>query len=444
MDKQIILNKKISNSIIIFSLAFLVRLVYIAIFYYPDIAKSFSDDLAYMNMTQNIIEQGFWLTNLESLGSYSGAVGPGIGWILLPVVAVFGANWLAVFIYVAIGSALISVLIYKIALFLYNKRIALFASIYSIFFISFMKYTISSGKDIWMTLLFLFTIYLIIRLDEKSKRFVLYTVLSAFIYTVLFHLDERFLILSPVLFLFLTIKNLKPLKLEIKKPLIFTLFVLLLTLPWTLRNYKVYKRVLFVSVRTAPLTENLIGYEPKEYLSSNKDRWYISETKIDSISKGLIPERELLMDMDKQQINAIKMGITPKPYNYWQIVWASFINFWEPVDFKYSYYHDGYRFDGKWSFKHNISTGLTYGIVLIFSIIGLFYLFNKNRRINYLLIFLTLTYFFIHLFLIPFTKYRYRLPIEPIVIIYGCYGIFIMFNLLKFHLYNNRKIKNIE
>ena len=421
----------------IFIFALVIRLLYIIVFYYPGISEEFADDKAYMNIAENLLQQGFWLSDLEMLGSYSGVVGPGIGWILYPVVAIFGSNWLAVFIYVAVGSAFIPVLIYKLAGFLYNQRVALFAAFMGIIYVPFIRYTLSAGKDIWMTLFLLLVVYVLLRQKNKWNGF-LYFLLIGFLYTFLFHLDERFLIFAPfILLFFLSETGLSPGK-RYLKAITFTSLVVLMTIPWVVRNYQVYDRVILISVRTAPYTEKIFGYEPVEYFPAHEGRWKIPEATLDSIKNNQIENPDQLKKIKTpQQIDAIKKGILPEDFTYWETVWSSFINFWEPIDLVYSYYQTGHRFDGRWSLRHNLSVGFTYGVMLLFSLVGLFYLYKRNKSISNLFLIILIIYMSLHIFLIPFTNSRYRLPLEPIIIIYGSYG------LIKALSFFNNKIRKV-
>lgn len=414
-------------SVIIFISAVLVRLFYVYLSYYPGFYETLSDDIAYMNLAQNILEQGFWLKDLEILGSYSSVVGPGIGWIILPVVAILGNNWLAIFIYVSFGSALIPVFIYKIAQELYANGIALFASLIAIFYVSFIKYTLSTGKDLWMTLLLIVVIYLFVR-QRKDKAIHLMSFLGM-AYVVLVHIDERMLIFAPVFVFFILLDKKFVFSIRWKKSLLFTGLVILFMIPWLVRNYQVYNRIILVSVRTNPYTEKIFGYTEKQYFPSHEGRWFIREGKIDSIRQGIIdnPIEQVKKIKSQQHVDAIKSGILPTKFNYWQTCWSSFLNFWEPIDVVYGYYQTGYRFDGKWSLKHNLSVGLTYGVMLIFSLFGFYYLFRRERYFTIFFLSLILLYMLVHVFAIPFTNSRYRLPIEPIIIIYGSYGLYIVF-----------------
>ena len=216
---------------------------------------------------------------------------------------------------------------------------------------------------------------------------------------------------------------------RLSKAFLFSALVIIFSSPWLIRNYKVYNRVILVSIRTAPYTEKLLRYEHIDYTVPHEGRWYISETRIDSIKNNLIKNPEQLEKIKTpQQIDAIKKGVLPHNFNYLETIWSSFLNFWEPVDFLYGYYQTGHRFDGKWSFKHNLSIGFSYGIMLLFSLFGFYYLFRKNKEYSILFLSVILIYMLLHILLIPYTNSRYRLPLEPIIIIYGSYGLIKIFS----------------
>jgi 4-amino-4-deoxy-L-arabinose transferase-like glycosyltransferase len=400
----------------IFIGAIIVRVAYLALFYSPDYYKNLSDDIAYMNLAVEMINQGIFITDLEQLGLYSSIVGPGIGFLILPVVLVFGKNWLAVFIYTSVVSALIPVLIYKLGKLLSTSYVAVFAALWAIIYVPLIKLNLSCGKDVWMTLLFTAIIYLF--LHPNFKKGFKYIIYSAILYVLLIHVDERFLVISPVLFIWL-IWNIKiDLKYRVRRTVMFILVCIVFSVPWIVRNYITYDRVVLISVRTAGFTDKLFGYEPKEYFPTHEGRWYLSESQIDSVKNSLF-NNAILKKVEQQQIDAIREGKIPHKFSYAETVMASFINFWEPIDINKGYYQTGYRYDPAWSFKHNISVFFTYGVMLLFFFFGIWRLWITRPNELKLIISLILIYSLVHALFIPFTVFRYRIPIDPLIIILG-------------------------
>lgn len=410
-------------------LALAIRLLYVFGLYTPDYYLNLSDDLAYMNLAIQLGEQGFWLTNLQQLGTYSSIIGPGIGWFIFPVVSLFHGSWLALFIYTALIGSLIPVVTYKLALLLFDKRIALISGLWASLYFLHIKYTLSAGKDLWMTLLLLTIIYLTVRyrLTEKIK----YLFGSAILYTLLIHLDERFLILS-ILFLGFFILVDRNKSRPFLRPLLFVVTVSMLSLPWLIRNYRVYNRVILISVRTAPITEKIFGYSHISYFPSHEGRWFLSNAQLDSVKQGMVSRNIRKKLESEQQVEAIKKGILPHRFSYTEKILSNFINFWEPFDFNAGYYQTGYRYDGRWSLKHNLITLTSYATLLLLFPLGFWLLYRKKRFLALYLLAIMLLYFLPHFLLIHFTTYRYRAPLDPLIIIIGCAGIYFAFSRLVY------------
>lgn len=409
-----------NGMVYLFVSALVVRLIYITFLYSNDFHNNLSDDIAYMNLADQMIKQGIFVTDLENLGLYSSVVGPGIGWLLIPVILLFGTNWLPVFITTAIISSIIPALIYRLSKLLVSQNAAFLAGTWSVFYMPFVKYTLSAGKDIWMTLLLILLILSLFRL-KKNPRTVLLIAISI-IYTFLFHLDERFLLISPLIIIYFLFFTGLGKSTRFKQTALFIAFVLLLSIPWTIRNHIVYDKIILISVRTAPYTDKIFGYTPIEYFPSHEGRWYLSPKQLDSIQNDEIVS-EIEKTLEPQHIDAIKNGNLPHKFTSWETMKATFVNFWQPIDLQPSYYQSGFRFDPMWSLKHNLSIGLTYGVILLFSLYGIYMFFKNYHPDFFFIILLILLYSAIHVFLIPFTHYRYRIPIDPYIIILGCYGI---------------------
>ena len=156
-------NKQIVS--IIFIVAFTIRLAFAIYSYNKNVMANFRDDLAYMNFAENVIEQGPFVLDIQQLDPSAKVVGPGIAWIMSIVMLIFGHNWLPIFILNVFISSLTCVLIYLFALELFNKKVAIISLIWCVFYISFIKYVPTSGKEIWIIFLFTSVIYLTIKLS---------------------------------------------------------------------------------------------------------------------------------------------------------------------------------------------------------------------------------------------------------------------------------------
>jgi 4-amino-4-deoxy-L-arabinose transferase-like glycosyltransferase len=407
----------------LFLSALLIRLVFVLYQYENDVVDTFGDDKAYKHYGEEVLRQGIFVTDLEALGSYAGAVGPGMGWILGIIFLFFGNNWISVFIVNAFVGALVPVAIYFSCKHLVNKKIAAIVSCYSIFYIFFIKYTASAGKDLWMVFLLLITIYLLIKSAEK-KRGTIYLFALAIVFVFLIHLDERFMVYSPLLFIVIVSRGQFPVKTRISRALLFAVLVILLMIPWSVRNYRVYERVILISIRTNPFTEKFFGYEQKKYLEDDyRSRWYISPDRIDSIINGQVRTHDCGIEITPGQIEAMKKGKLPRDFTKAEYYRKAVFRLWQPFTPKYgTYCQEGYRFL-RWSPRHNVGVILSYSWLLLFLPFGFYYLFRNNRFSFYLLLSILVLHTLLHVLFVPFIDDRYRIPVDPYIIMISFAGL---------------------
>lgn len=412
--------------LLLLGIGFVIRLFLVLKGYQSNVMAGFSDDNAYMNLALNMIQQGLFVTDLQQLGTYSSVVGPGMGIILYIPALIGGGSWIPVFILVAFGSALIPVFIFLAGREYFGIMTAYAASIWAMLYVPFYKNVASAGKDLWMTLGFIIFIWYFGRyLFDKKEITIKDILVSGVIYGFLILLDERFLVLSPVFFFFMVLNFSGPkTTVCVKQALLFAGVVILMLVPWTIRNYIVYERFILVSVRTAPVTEKLFGLSHIEYFPSSINAWYVSPEVIDSIQKGIKgPETETGEYLSPQQVDAMRQGIVPHKFSGGEYLLSNFIEFWQPMDIWYAYKQDGYRFDGKWSVMHNISILFSYGVLIPFFIWGVIKLYKVKRNHALLFISLILLYMVFHMVMVPFTEYRYRMPLDSILILLAFYSI---------------------
>jgi hypothetical protein len=220
----------------------------------------------------------------------------------------------------------------------------------------------------------------------------------------------------------------------IKEYLFVTVILILLLVPWTIRNYMAYKGFVFINTRTVDLREigkrnvtmnarikNMINLAN---INITKNQNYPSEKEREMIKKGLNPNKR-----SPDEIIAIKSNIYPastfiKRKFYW------FVELWRPARF-----HDGYfpfpdaRFQRRWSLRHNTLGILCYGVLLPFMFLG-FYILVKEK--NKIWVFLTLPILLQTLLhVLQWGRNRYRIPIDCFVIIIAVFGFNYMFQKIR-------------
>jgi hypothetical protein len=150
--------------------------------------------------------------------------------------------------------------------------------------------------------------------------------------------------------------------------------------------------------------------------------YYIHEHQFDSVIAGHKTHTDRGRKISPEMVKAMKRGELPKPLTGIKAMWVRTLSMLEPIQIKGRYERSGYFYYMK-SLKHNIATFLFYGILFLFSFPGFYYLYQLNRKVFYIFLFVILSYTFIHALAIPYTNWRYRLPLDSIFIIVGWLGI---------------------
>jgi len=411
-------NKQILTVILVFSL--ISRLGY-GFYMFQNLGTcGFCDDWDYISYANQIIEQGIWVKDISKLLDARG--GPGFPLIIAVLFALFGENYLAVVILNAIISSLITILIYKLGEEIFNKKVGLISSIWSIFYILHIRYIPTVLKEVLLAFIFSLIIYLFI-LETKRCLISWKSLLLPILYGFFIHIDERYFVYFPILiFAFIILDN-ESRKNGIKKATLFLSIVLLLMIPWILRNYYVYKRPIILTEMTAKFTDRIFGYDEeikkRDVKSVKQIEFYESIT--DSILSGMG------VKSSGGRVEGIKKGISlgyiPHTYNGLENWYAEFKELWRPIRFNGGYVGGGYRFEGpSWSLKHNLTEGLTYGILLPFFLIGLYFVFKSRNKYGIFILLIIFTHTIIHTTL-AWARNRYRIPIDAFIIVIAFYGI---------------------
>ncbi len=409
---------KITNTSLLFyiiSVAFIIRLILALYGYYTKVYEGFADDLAYYSLAESVMTQGFFLPDITSMNSVAKVVGPGMGWILAILFTLLGKSWLVIFLFNTLLSTGLCILIYYLGKELFNETIGLMALIWSSVYYFYLRFIVTSGKEIWIHFLFLSTIFCVLRFRKVSRKWIP-LLLCSLSYSLLIHIDERFFAYIPLLFVALFMLNTDSIIKKLQSALIFSLIVFMCMVPWLIRNYHVYHKIVILSVRTAPITDKLFGYPYQEYYANNDWAWELTPTQIDSVRNGYTAH---LIDGEirPEFAAAIRRGLLPHKFSTGEKLWSRFLELWAPVDFHEGYKLDGYLWDGKWSLKHNLVSGLMYGMLIPFFFYGMLKLKTKDNQIFVFLLCIFIWHTIIHVLFIPYTLERYRIVLDCFLIV---------------------------
>lgn len=432
--------KKTKYLYLLVIIAFLVRIIFGISFYLNNDTSKFSDDFDYISYARAIQNEGIFKTSVEEINKphidfdrdykTTHLAGPGYPIILAFLFSVFGEYYLLPIILNALLNTLLCVFIYLISIEHFNKKIAFFTLIWSTFYIYLFRFVPFLLKETLVFTLFIGMIYFLLK-SRLHKNWI-YVIITSFFFTYLIHTDERYFLYFPIITIaYLFYKN-KKLKIRILQGLTFSILTLIFMIPWTIRNYKAYNQIVILTPRTTSFTYKLFGYEKP--LHSDKTSVYtnlkLTEEQISSINKG-----ESINNISERDIKIIKKSLDLgfELYSF-PIVkqWITkFIDFYTPVRFKYSLIASGFLLKGPWSLKHNIISLLTYGLLIPLFIIGIINGIKNKQKIILFFVFIIFIHTFLHVVL-TYTVQRYRIPIDPFIIIISFYGLTNLFPRLKF------------
>lgn len=405
------------------------RIGYGLYFFHMNGTSKYVDDFAYISVADRMLEQGLFFTDISNMHSNADVVGPGFPLILAIMFKIFGHNYYPVVILNALLSTFTMFIIYKLGDLVFNQRIALVSAIWSVFYIQQIRYIPHLLKESWVIFLFPLIVYLFIYNLNRLKidwRIIIFSLL----YSLLIHIDERYFTYFPMFIIMFLLLDINGWKQGLRKMLIFTATTLLLLVPWTIRNYKVYDRPVLLSVRTAKFTDPIWGYKDDNETIELRNYIDFMTAKRDSILKGeeiSIKKSSRVLSMKK----AISQGIIPHKFNPVERCWVESIELWRPVRFRGGFVGKGFRYEGpSWSLKHNLSQGLTYGILLPFLIVGCFFIVYNRCKAGYVFISIFIIHTIIHAVL-DHARNRYRIPIDAFVIIVSFYGIYYIIEQVK-------------
>ena len=422
----VLLNNK--SIIILFLLTLLLRIIYSIYEYQTDIMSTYVDDLAYQEFALNIMKQGPLVLDITNI--HFDYIPPGIPLFVAAIWSVFGHNWFIVFVFNSVISSVTVVLIFLIGRNICDKHFALLVGFYAIIYIFYFYYIPKAGKENLLIFFLVLICFLYIKMFKNFKmKYLIFLILS---FTLLIHTDERFLAYIFPFILLLFLIDQKSWKEKLVYSGIFCTCILILMIPWTVRNYIVYNRLILITPRTNKIVDKVFRIKSDQSLGNykiNHNPWYLSENQIDSIINGQKFKFNQGSQIPIYQIDAMKRGNLPDSFTKIETIYYAFLELWRPFRFNEGYSTNGYRFEKPWSLKHNLTIGLSYGLLLPFFIIGLILLFINNRKIFYLFFVIIIWHTMIHIFFVPFTRNRYRVPIDSIIIISAIYA---LYHLIKF------------
>lgn len=411
-------------------IAFLIRIV-IGIFSFQQKTwETFGDNNARKVFAVSILNNGF-VPEASNYYRAESIFAPLVPVVIAASIFLFGETWLPLFILNAILGAFSCLIFYKISRIYFNIKISVLVLFWAAVYPNFIRYTGTAGNEPWVVFIFALTFLFALKTihSEKADHNVL---LFALFFVLLLHTDERYISYS-LFFTLILFMGQNPIKSKLKIAIVFIMFSALFSMPWLIRNYLYYKDLVLISVRTTNITGKLIDHRDElSVFNHTPQTTHLNQAQIDSVKKGLLTEFPGGISIPEGEIDAIKSGNVPHEFTGIEKVLSRFYFLWVPVKFRENYRITGFDFNPAWSRRHNLFSGLSYGLLLPFMFLA-FYNLIKRKKLEIVLMFggVLLYHTLIHVAFIPYTRDRYRHPVDFIVIILGIYGISIFYNWLK-------------
>lgn len=391
MKTRDILRKEIFFILIIFTIAFILRLFYS----FSHKAHPSEIDLIAINIASG---RGFRVGIGPIAYDEAVWVAPLYPFLIALIYMLFGHNYSVVLILQAIIGAISCILIYFIGKQVFNRNVAVTSSLLATFYINFIIYTpMFLAETVYIFLFLLSFCYLLKAISFKQKLDYIIAGIFAGFSTL-----TRPIILAFYIFLFLWGLKRK----FLKGTLFFMLSLFIVVMPWIIRNYIVYHK--FIPITAAGGEILWCGNHPKatgEYITPDE----------------IIENRQALslLEWDSKGYREGIRFIIQNPGKFLLLAIKKMSLFWSLI-----------RSDGWWFHIKNpldklvsVSLSILFAIFIFsFGIMGMiFSLRDKDSTFKFLLRSFIMV---CPLSLIPFfVETRYRLPIYPFMIIFASYGL---------------------
>jgi len=258
-------------------------------------------------------------------------------------------------------------------------------------------------RETWLVLLNVALLWSLLRRDGLTLRGIVRT---ALLFTLLMHIDSRYLFHLPFFAVYLAFAARRPgdplpNARWVKPAAQFVVLVILFSTPWAVRNQLAYDRFVLIDPRTL-------------------DRWAKkAEASVagDAITPAAVLARfeaaktARLDSLTAVEADAFRRGLRPAFGQPAKAIF-NFTEFWRILDVRPEYrpFPDA-RFAPPWSLEHNLSSLVFMGLLLPAFLIGTFRGVAALDRVTLVLAAFIVVHTLLHV--VVHSVVRYRLPIEP-------------------------------
>jgi len=337
-----------------------------------------------LNYAKEIVSGTRWITEPYSSRS------PGYP-VFLAALYVLSARelWLVTFMQAALG-ALTVLVVYRLGRPLLGTTLAVAAALWFALHARHMYFSYALERDVLAVFLLMLVLHLLVRPFIRMR----YALIAGICYTALIHVDPQYLFLLPVLAVFVLFKT-RHGYLNIQYLFLFLGVIIVASIPWTVRNYIVYRQPLPIGLEAARFLRpvKLVVTEPR--------------TGIADIEGRIVRASRSRFIKD----NAIE---------FWRFARFRGQKPALPGETGAAGTTEAPPGEEAWSVRHNLASILNYGVVLPFFLMGIVYAVRSRSRPGLMLIGMVIAYFLLRAYLGG--SEQARLPVDPVIVVVGFYG----------------------
>lgn len=367
----------------LFSLAFGLRILY-AVVFSNDPSVVSHDSYAY-SVASRMVGNWDWITTPFSPSA------PGYRVLLAFAFQLLGVSWWTVVILNAILGAITTLFLYRIGERLLGKRVGLASALWLGLSVNHMHFASLGVRDVLVTFLLTWLAYALARPFYRMRA----AIWTAFLCTLLLHTEPMFLLLVPLLIVFLAVASTHHRALSLQYVFLFSAALFVFFIPWTARNWVVYHDVVPVSLEatryTAPVARLLRDRPPEPAVIAAPGAVTIEKPGF------FANEREFWRVVRLRPFAGDpRHGLVPEP---------------------------------AWSLRHNATSVLNYGVLLPFFLAGCAFALARRHRAALILASIVVSYAFVRGFV--GVSDSARLWVEPLIILVSFYGVKFLLDLRR-------------
>ena len=358
----------------LFCLAFGLRIVFAAVFgSNPDVISN-HDTYGYRIAAR--LAQDWSL-----LGEPFTPIAPGYTLLLAATFTLFGTSWWAAVVLNSILGSLTTFFLYRIGERRIGPRAGLHAAVWLALLVHQIVFIAYPVREVTITFLFTWFVYNLVTPFRRMRV----AIWLAFLYTLVIMTEPMFLVLLPVLIVYLALFSTQRRLLSMQHLFLFLAFLLFFNLPWTVRNYIVYDRFVPVSIEAEQYTEKVTRFLMRP---APEDLSHVPA----SARRG----EPGFLDNSREFWRVVRLAEAPAVPE-------------KSIDA-----------EPAWSLRHNVVSAVTYGVLLPFFVAGAIFAIRRRHRVALILTGAILSYAVLRGFMTG--DDRPRLLIEPILILVAIYG----------------------